>query len=49
LHFHGVFSNTSAKCSVKYLWGYKMFFDLILIIDLARGLSGIDLCFYCVS
>jgi hypothetical protein len=49
LFFHGDFLNVSISCLVKCLWGYKPFFDLIFVVDLVRGLAGIDLCFYCSS
>jgi hypothetical protein len=39
------FLNTSSRCSVKYLWGYRLFFDLIFVINLACSFTGIDLCF----
>jgi hypothetical protein len=29
LRFYGVFLNASVSCSVKWLWWYKLFFDLI--------------------
>jgi hypothetical protein len=39
------FSNAPTRCSVKFLLGYKLFFDLIFIIDLARGHVSIISCF----
>jgi hypothetical protein len=44
---HSDFLNTPNRCSVKWLWGYKLLFDLIFVVDLARVLVGIDLCFRC--
>jgi hypothetical protein len=39
-HSHGGFPNTSTRCSVKCLWGYKSIFDLIFIVSLARVLAN---------
>jgi hypothetical protein len=33
--------------SMKYLGGYKLFFELIFIIDLAHDLVTTVLCFRC--
>jgi hypothetical protein len=44
---HGGFLDASTRCSVKYLCGYKLFFDLIFIVDLACGLADNDLYFCC--
>jgi hypothetical protein len=49
LRVHGDFSNAPTRCSVKCLWGYKLFFDLIFIVDLARVFADTDLCFRCGS
>jgi hypothetical protein len=38
LYFCGDFSNAPTSCSVKYLRGYKLFFELISIIDLTEVL-----------
>jgi hypothetical protein len=46
---YGDFLNTPSRCSVKCLWGYRLFFDLIFVINLARSFTGIDLCFRCGS
>jgi hypothetical protein len=43
------FLNTSIRCSVKYLWGNKLFSELISVVDLARGLVSTILCFRCCS
>jgi hypothetical protein len=43
------FSNTSIKCLVKYLWGYKLFFESIFIVDLARSLASTVPYFRCGS
>jgi hypothetical protein len=45
LLFYGDFLNVATRCSMKFLWGYKLLFDLILIVDLARILAGSDSCF----
>jgi hypothetical protein len=45
LYFHGDFLNVVIRCSVKCLWRYKLFFDLIFIVDLARGLASTIVCF----
>jgi hypothetical protein len=47
--FHGGFLNASTSCSVKCLWGHKLFLYLIFIIDLAHGLASTIPCFRCDS
>jgi hypothetical protein len=47
--FHSDFLNASIRCSVKYLCGYKLFFDPIFVIDLAPGLADTDSYFCCGS
>jgi hypothetical protein len=49
LFFHGDFLNTSTRCSVKCLWGHKLSFDLIFIIDLACVLASTVSYFRCGS
>jgi hypothetical protein len=46
---YGDFLNTPIRCSVKYLRGYKLSFDLIFIVDLARVPTSTVSCFYCGS
>jgi hypothetical protein len=41
------FLNAPTRCSVKWLLGYKLFFDLIFVIDLACSLTSTVLCFHC--
>jgi hypothetical protein len=45
----GDFPNAPTRYSVKCLRGYKLFFDLILIVDLARSLASTVLYFRCGS
>jgi hypothetical protein len=41
----GSFPNTPTRCSVKCLRGGKLFFELISVVDLARGLASTILYF----
>jgi hypothetical protein len=43
------FLNALIRCSVKCLRGYKLFFDSIYVVDLARILISTVLCFRCSS
>jgi hypothetical protein len=45
----GDFLNVFTRCSVKCLRGYKLSFDLIFIVDLARIHTSIVSCFRCGS
>jgi hypothetical protein len=49
LFLNGCFSNTPTRCSVKCLKVYKLFFDLIFIVDLTHDLASIIPCFRCSS
>jgi hypothetical protein len=41
------FLNAPTRCSVKWLLGYKLFFDLIFVIDLACSLTSTVPCYHC--
>jgi hypothetical protein len=45
LLLNGGFLNAPIRSSVKWLRGYKLFFDLVFIVDLARGLASTVPCF----
>jgi hypothetical protein len=47
--FRGGFLNAPTRCSVKCLCGYKLFFDPIFIVDLARSLASTVLYLRCSS
>jgi hypothetical protein len=49
LHSHGDFLNALISCSVKCLRGYKLFFDLISVVDLVQDLASTVQCFRCDS
>jgi hypothetical protein len=47
--FRGHFAKTHTRCSVKCLRGDKLFFELIFVVDLSRGLTSTIPCFLCSS
>jgi hypothetical protein len=49
LFSNGCFPNAPTRCSVKCLKVYKLFFDLIFIVDLTYGLASTISCFCCSS